>query len=758
MNSDRTVKEHFQAIVDLSADERSVYLDEQCTDASLRKNVQLLLDAFDAATSLMEQPAKEMLEGFDVSQSPEAIPQQIGDFRIIREIGRGGMAIAYLAEDTTLNRQVALKILPRAFGSSEQSVARFRHEARAIARLRHPNIVPIYRVGEDDGVHYIAMEYIEGLSLGDKLKKLREVFDPAKRSTRTKSEYLLETAILLAQVADAIEHAHQHEIIHRDVKPTNILIDTEGKPRLADFGIAKNLAEETLTQQGNITGTCRYMSPEQANIASTTIDHRTDIFSLGVVLYESITFQLPFDGETPQQILNQVISKRPRQVGSLISKDLETICHKAIEKDPKDRYQTAAHLAADLRCFVAGSPILARPPSLARRTRHVLRGRRQVITLLVSIPVIATAAVFGYQRFTDDQPMLTIKGDPRSIVYLHPIDVELDRVQAPIRNATLESWQEVRLAPGYYRIVIEGPNDGFSEASRYLAREQVVEIDAKIRSSTEITEQGRFGKMVRIASGEESIAPLPRPLSEYQMRVLSLPAFWIDMYEVSNKQYQAFLADTGRTPPAFWEDDYPPKNAPDKSKPHPWDDLPVVGVTFLEAQSYAEWAGKRLPTCVEWERAARGTEGHLFPWGDEELSDAKSGNVYRVQQGGPINAIWREAILDELESGWTYEVMQRFYGDNVYPVSDLRSSLDQTAEGIVHLFGNVMEWTETIPVENTSNEIRALYHLRVVCGRPWGISKTDGANLTWINLGVITKTRIARGFRCAKSISTKSSH
>lgn len=736
MNDAQRAKAHFLETVDLPSEQRSSYLDRHCTEPDLRDEVEALLDAYDKSEDLMSRSAKEYVEDVAAEQGASAMPGRIGNFRLIREIGRGGMAIAYLAEDEELGREVALKILPPAFGNSERSVARFRHEARAIASLLHPNIVPIHTVGEDNGIHYIVMEYVKGVSLDHRLKELRNVVDPAGRSTRTKSTYLQSTVTLIAQVADALEHAHQHGIIHRDVKPANILIDQDGVPRLADFGIAKNLAEEGLTDPGSITGTCRYMSPEQASAAGSSVDHRTDIFSLGVVLYESISLQLPFDGETPEQILSQVISKRPRRVRSYnptISRDLETICHKAIEKSPNERYQSAAHLAADLRCYVSGNPILARPPSLMRRTKHVLRTRRHALTLLIAAPLAAAAGIFGYIRLVDDRPRLTVKSHPRAVVTLLPIDVERDVVEQAAQASLISHWQDRRVSVGYYRVVIELPGVGFAEATRYLASGAAITIDATIRPTREVTEQGRFGKMVRIGSGRETIARMPQPLSPYQDRVLTLPAFWIDQTEVSNKQYRVFVEDTGHPPPEFWGEHYPSGISGGKIPSHPWDDLPVVGVTFQDAQAYAEWAGKRLPTALEWERAARGVYGFLYPWGNEGIDDDKRVNAMGSQDMGTV---WLPAT-DNPDRRATYEA-------HVWAVN--QESDDRGPHGLINTLGNVAEWTESV---------------RTVGENPLWVRRTSKGD-TWARSGTWTLKNqmhhhmddypIGLGFRCAKSV------
>lgn len=306
----------------------------------------------------------------------------LGEFMVIREIGRGGMGTVYEATQIPLDRKVALKVLAPHLSWSEHSIAKFRREAEAGSRQTHPGIVTILSFGEDDGVHYIAQELVEGgYSLADRIRENIE----KKEILR---EHFLESARLVLSVARALQHAHSSGVIHRDVKPSNILLDSDGRTKVSDFGLARVEDALALSRSGELVGTPYYMSPEQAMRRSREIDHRTDIFSLGVTLYELLTLTLPFDGDTSHKVLEQILHSEPRhpcKAVDTVPRDLAVICLKAMEKRPEDRYATMSDLAADLERFLEGRPILAQPAGMA--TRFVKRMRRN--------PLLAKAIFVG---------------------------------------------------------------------------------------------------------------------------------------------------------------------------------------------------------------------------------------------------------------------------------------------------------------------------------------------------------------------------
>ena len=312
--------------------------------------------------------------------------QVLGDFEIIREIGRGAMGIVYEAKQVSLNRKVALKVMSVGLGITGKAVQRFRRESEAAAKLHHTNIVPVYATGEVDGVLFYAMERIDGSSLDRVIRRLRlererrlpasagahpAAGDRAAESTQSGTPrgnqdreltpeaaadlgssslgsgagYFDAVARMIAEVADGLEHSHQQGVIHRDIKPSNLLLSPSDRLSINDFGLARVLEQPGMTMTGEFVGTPAYMSPEQITAGRIPVDHRTDIYSLGATLYELLTLQRPFAGSRRDQVLAQIVQKDPtlpRRRDRHVPLDLETICLKAMEKDPDRRYQTAA--------------------------------------------------------------------------------------------------------------------------------------------------------------------------------------------------------------------------------------------------------------------------------------------------------------------------------------------------------------------------------------------------------------------------------
>lgn len=378
-------------------------------------------------------------------------PKRLADFQILRELGRGGMGIVYEARQMSLNRKVALKVLSSSLGLTARSVLRFRREAEAAAKLHHTNIVPIYATGEEHGVHYYAMELVDGPSLDQVIRHAREQRTPSSAvedddatvdpgsaprlpewatqvmaleerkpgsspppdtqpnshlsgsGSATGTRYFDAVATMIADVADALDHAHEQGVIHRDIKPSNLLLGRDGRLSVNDFGLARILEQPGMTISGEFVGTPRYMSPEQITAGRAPLDHRTDIYSLGATLYELLTLQPPFPGKTREEVIAQILHKEPkspRRLNRRIPTDLETICLKAIDRDPDRRYAAAGQMAADLRAYVNRFAISAkRAGGVARAWKCVRRHPAGTFAVLLLVVVCSLAAWLGYQWF-----------------------------------------------------------------------------------------------------------------------------------------------------------------------------------------------------------------------------------------------------------------------------------------------------------------------------------------------------------------------
>ncbi len=329
------------------------------------------------------------------ASSPASERATLGDFRILHEIGSGGMATVYEAEQLSLRRRVALKVLSPHLSFSERSVSRFQREAQAGGRLSHPGIVSTFAVGEQSGAYFIAQELVVGgCTLADLLRKRRSEGAPTQGHFRA-------MAALVAEVADALAYAHAHNVIHRDVKPSNILLGREARPLVSDFGLARVDDALALSRSGEFIGTPYYMSPEQARRKRSEVDSRTDVYSLGATLYEILTLRVPFPDDSSDEVTRKILNLEPRdpqKIDPRVPKDLAVVCLKAMEKDSGRRYQTMVEFADDLRRFHSGEAVRARPVSPWRRAaRWVGRHKLPSVAALASLVALAAWGVVGLQ-------------------------------------------------------------------------------------------------------------------------------------------------------------------------------------------------------------------------------------------------------------------------------------------------------------------------------------------------------------------------
>ena len=310
----------------------------------------------------------------------------IGDYELLEEIARGGMGVVYKARQSSLKRTVAVKMIRSGQLAGEAEVKRFHTEAEAAAQLQHPGIVAIHEIGEHEGRHYFSMDFVEG-------KNLAQIANGKPVSPRSAAEWL-------KAIAEAVQYAHQRGVLHRDLKPQNIMVDAAGRPRVTDFGLAKNLTgDSTLTNTGAVMGSPSYMSPEQARGRNDVVGPASDVYSLGAILYELLTGRPPFRGKTPLETLSEVVNDEPRPPRSWNPSaplDLATICLKCLEKEPLRRYPTARELELDLGRFLAGEPVQARPASGLRKLAGWSRRHKWQFNVAVSVLILALVTlVYG---------------------------------------------------------------------------------------------------------------------------------------------------------------------------------------------------------------------------------------------------------------------------------------------------------------------------------------------------------------------------
>src|SRR5438874_4590361 len=310
---------------------------------------------------------------------------ELGDYELLEEIGRGGQGVVFRARQKSLNRTVALKVISLGQWASKAHLKRFRLEAEAAAHLEHPGIVPIHEVGERDGQCYFSMKFVEG-------GQLDEVVRRAPMSIRQGAE-------LIAKVARTVHYAHEHGILHRDIKPGNILLDAKGEPHLTDFGLARLVeSESSVTHTLEVLGTPSYMAPEQAVGNNVAISSVTDVYGLGAVLYQLLTGQPPFAGGTTYETIKLLLDTEPRQPRLLnpkIDRDLSTICLKCLEKDPKRRYSSALALADDLERWLRHEPIRARHTGLITRSGKWVRRNPTSAPLAASVVALVAVVVWN---------------------------------------------------------------------------------------------------------------------------------------------------------------------------------------------------------------------------------------------------------------------------------------------------------------------------------------------------------------------------
>ncbi len=606
----------------------------------------------------------------------------LGRYHLLEQLGEGGMATVYKALDTRLERTVAVKVILGEREHSEKFRARFEREAKTLAGLSHPNIVKVLDSGEEEGRAYLVMEFISGGTLKPRLGQSIPYQDAAR---------------LLAPIAHALDYAHQQKVIHRDIKPSNILLTASGLPMLSDFGIAKMLeAEETLdlTGTGAGLGTPDYMAPEQGYARG--VDGRADIYALGVVFYEMVAGRKPYRADTPMAVMlmkNTEPLPRPSKFVPGLPEGVERVLIKALARQPENRYQAAGEFAAALEELAQGRlPTVSRQPrektgtgSGSRRVRWGWIAAAGAGALLICV-----ASTIGLVSLLN-KPGGTQPAAP--VATRTSVTPEPSATSTPVPSPTIEN---------------RSPLDGM----------EMVHVPA-----------GEFLMGVTQADQDLlfSMCPAcPRDLfQDAPQRSITLDEYWIDKTEVTNGQFALFVNATGYITTAEQQGSSLVFNSTNNTiqrvsgvdwrQPQgrqididQYSQYPVIQVSWEDASAYCLWAGRRLPTEAEWEKAARGTDSRLFPWGNS----APTGQLvnFNLLNQGPVPV--------------------GSYPANVSPY------------GAQDMAGNVWEWTSTT-YGDPNRFLR--------CGGSWGTME-EGELALLSSAYALSNTRAYSsdllGFRC----------
>jgi serine/threonine-protein kinase len=583
----------------------------------------------------------------------------IGRYEIERELGEGGMATVYLAHDPMMGRQVVIKVILREFTRDPQFRARFLREAKVIAGLEHDSIVPVHDFGEHEGQPYIVMRHMPGGSLQDRA--------PYTQLT------LPEVARLIERIADALDYVHSKGVVHRDLKPANILFDERGKAYLSDFGIAKlSEASTNLTGTG-IIGTPAYMSPEQAR-ATQDLDRRSDVYSLGVIIFQLLTGEMPFTArDAIGLLLAHVNEPIPdiRKVRADLPNESSALIKRALAKKPDDRYQTTGELAQELSK-------LATKPSGKPRFDPFPKPTDKPKTPTPK-PVTPTLGADD-----GDRPRRSLR-PPRSAVWLIPAllvsacavslllaaIIAVPNLLTTLANRTPAATDVAALTPNLLTqpatannpTTTQPPTRTHTHTPAPTLTPTLTPVPTLGIGSTQVSQKDGM-VLVFVPEGEFTMGSNGGYSDERPVHTVTLDAFWIDKTEVTNAMY-ALCVNEGVCQPPYNDRSY----TRDTYFGDPqFDNYPVIFVDWNYATTYCTWAGRRLPTEAEWEKAARGIDGRIYPWGNTE-PDAKllnfKGNIGDTTEVGSYpNGASPYGALDMAGNVW--EWVDDWYGENYY--------------------------------------------------------------------------------------------
>ena len=640
--------------------------------------------------------------------------QSLGRYHILEKLGEGGMATVYKAFDTRLERDVAVKIIRKEAFSQEvigRILKRFEREAKTLARLIHPNIVSIIDYGEYENSPYLVMPFLSGGTLKQKMGKTMPWQDAAR---------------LLLPIARALAYVHDQDVIHRDVKPANILITTSGEPMLTDFGIAKMLdleAGQTLTGTGVGIGTPEYMAPEQG--MGKEIDGRADIYSLGIILYELVTGRKPFTADTPMAVVLKHMTDPLPRPGSLVDglpDAVEKVIIKALAKAPADRYQNMSEFAGALKKLE--STQVDEKPGVEPPTAAVHQDIGQTDTYATVDQLESPGKI--------PRPVLK-KLEYPGLKIVQPQPVHEEKKPLPVGKVLGFGLGGIALL-----VLVIGIYIGWFKEKPDIGSRMISEIDGMT--------------LVYVPEGEFSMGS-PEGVGEYAeqpQHQVYLDAYWIDQTEVTSAMFSTFVNETGYKTDAekdgesyvylqiyeVWE------SMKGADWQHPYgqyssianlENHPVIHVSWNDAYAYCIWAGRQLPSEAQWEKAARGTDGRTYPWGNQ----VPAGNLLNFADTN-TNFDWSDSSADD---GYADTAPVGSYPDGASPY------------GALDMAGNVWEWVAdwfgvypTESVDYPTGPSSGIY--RVLRGGSW-IGNTYSIRSAKRSNNYPTNSSGYVGFRCA---------
>jgi formylglycine-generating enzyme required for sulfatase activity/tRNA A-37 threonylcarbamoyl transferase component Bud32 len=570
---------------------------------------------------------------------------ELRKYELLEEIGRGGFAVVYKARDIELDRVVALKVLKPYWTDEPGFVTRFRREARVAARLRHPNIVTVHETGEAEGQLYIAMEYLPG-------RNLRQFLE-------AEGMLSLERALpILEQVADALDYAHAQGVVHRDVKPSNVVVEeTERGMRatLMDFGLVKAMAESAaLTSQGTLLGSPEYMAPEQADPnRAAEIGPATDRYALGIVAYQMLTGRVPFPGNT-SATLNAHINlepPEPRTICQDLSPEVAAALLKMLAKPPGDRFASARAFVARLReAMLSESRTREREMRLAPLYEQLeTAAAREEWTEVLALGGQIQALDPGYR----DVPQLMERASGHLRRRRPSLPARAWRVGVAGLLLVMLVAFGVALAPWLLEVISTAP--------------KAVTEPPVLSAGDTWTRPADGMVMIYVPGGEFEMGSTEGESDEQPVHIVALNGFWMDRTEVTNAQYQSCVEAGDCELPSERHSSTRAEYYGNSG----YDDYPVIWVSWYQARTYCAWAGTRLPTEAEWEYAARGPRGSVYPWGDG------------------FDGTWLNCCDANCEFEWADGAVDDGYADTA-PVGNYPSGSSWC--GALDMAGNVFEW------------------------------------------------------------------